>query len=359
MRPMAKDTTGAPQPDSPMLANALLGESQKLPKVAIIIPHFNYSIFVDSAIDSIISQTYTNIDFVVIDDQSDESHLNELKSILASRNLLDKLAINERNLGQTLSFFAGFDRLDADFYCLLDPDDALDSGFVEEMVSVHLNPYRFVAMVCCDQMLCASNRQLTGTYRSRKMETSHLDSGPEYHFTYFGWRDHQWPWTSVSSMMFRRDAIKLLRPHSKLPVSGCADSYLGQGCRFMGGTIFYQKPLVFRGVHEKNGYLGGAVVSSSQDTKKDGFADVTQKLSVHALHNIIRNGGTKIFNRKHFRDIIRREFSPGAFRELKRSEPIFDKIVSQRDRVTMAFRLAFRRKAVRIRQRHVHFEPAD
>jgi glycosyltransferase involved in cell wall biosynthesis len=296
------------------------------PKVGVVITHYNYSEWVEGAIDSVLSQDYPHYELIVVDDCSDYSHADSLKNILSRKANTVKFIQNNSNIGQTPSFFVGVNNIEAPFYCLLDPDDRYLPNFLSEMV--YLNPYIYVPMAACDQMFMSGSQQLTGLYRSRPMASDdeggsgnqiEVDAPVSYTIRYVGWKVHHWPWTATSGMMFRRDALRLLQPRHPLPTKGCADSFLAQGSRFLGGTIVYDKHLVFRGVHTKNDYLGGSVLSSKQDNKNDGFSGMTQKLAAHALVSIIDNGGLDVFPKKHFRKIITQEFSAPAAMKLNKA----------------------------------------
>ncbi len=64
-----------------------------------------------------------------------------------------------------------------------------------------------------------------------------------------------WFWSSTSSMMFRRAALKLIEPDIKIEYKRAADLFLGVGSHALGGTLYLSKPLVYRSLHEKNNYL--------------------------------------------------------------------------------------------------------
>ncbi|MEJ2117432.1 MAG: glycosyltransferase family 2 protein, partial [Alphaproteobacteria bacterium] len=122
------------------------------PKVGVIITHHNYSEFIEKAINSVLNQTYSNFECVVVDDCSNKQHQEKLRELMLRYSERIKFVFLEENVGQIPAFYAGVDRIKADFYCLLDPDDRYFEAFIEDMVAVHLNPYMHVSMVCCDQV---------------------------------------------------------------------------------------------------------------------------------------------------------------------------------------------------------------
>ncbi len=206
------------------------------PKVAVVITHYNYSHFVEAAIDSVLHQTYDNFEVIVIDDFSDHNHSTRLREILARKPGV-KAIWNTTNIGQILSFYRAVEVSQANFFCVLDPDDRYLPSFLEEMVSIHLNPYAFAGMACCDQLYMEHERQSTGVYIWQKSENAFRGVDVTAQVTHtmklYNWHDHTWPWSSTSAMMFRRSVVSLLHPHRNLDYKGEIDSYLASGARYL------------------------------------------------------------------------------------------------------------------------------
>ncbi|MGH1352093.1 MAG: glycosyltransferase family 2 protein [Methyloligellaceae bacterium] len=281
----------------------------KLPKVGIIITHYNYSDFVERAINSALAQTYSNFEIILVDDCSNEEHRQNILELSSIAEKKIQHIMLEKNVGQLLAFYAGVEKIDADFYCLLDPDDQYVPTFLEEMLAVHLNPYRYVSMVCSNQMFTADGRKITSTVvLNRSMTEFSPEAGFAYKARYCDWRDGRWPWSSTSSMMFRRDAVQVLKPVHKNDIKAFADAYLATGCRYMGGTIMYDKPLVQRGVHENNTFQQNYVIAHNVNPGRGNSKDLQYEMKALALLNIIENGGRELFGNKHLRKISCAEF---------------------------------------------------
>ena len=64
--------------------------------VSIIMPLYNGSLFISSTIESILNQTYTNFELLILDDLSSDNSIEIIKSFKDKRI---KLFTNKKNIG--------------------------------------------------------------------------------------------------------------------------------------------------------------------------------------------------------------------------------------------------------------------
>ena len=62
-------------------------------KISILMPSYNYASYIREAIESVIKQTYTNWELIIIDDASTDSSLGIIKEYLRKYPRI-KLVIN-------------------------------------------------------------------------------------------------------------------------------------------------------------------------------------------------------------------------------------------------------------------------
>lgn len=116
------------------------------PLVSIMIPNRNHAKFLDQCIESALSQTYPNIEVIVLDNCSDDDSVSVARKYVAQgvrvcRNL-------ENITGRSFDLLAKLS--EGKYIQLLCADDYLDSGFVEAAVRVmEENPS--VGFVHCDR----------------------------------------------------------------------------------------------------------------------------------------------------------------------------------------------------------------
>lgn len=100
------------------------------PKVSIVTPSFNQAQFLESTLVSIDSQTYRNVEHIVIDGGSTDGSVDILRRHAA------QLAywVSEPDDGQTDALIKGFSRATGDILCWLNSDDVLEPWTISEVV---------------------------------------------------------------------------------------------------------------------------------------------------------------------------------------------------------------------------------
>src|SRR5262249_15567431 len=92
------------------------GES---PLVSVVIPSYNYGHFVTEAVDSALTQTYPNVEVIVVDDGSKDDTPQRLQRYCGRINY-----IRQENRGLSAARIPGTAAAKGDFIALLDADDA-------------------------------------------------------------------------------------------------------------------------------------------------------------------------------------------------------------------------------------------
>ena len=88
------------------------------PKVSVIIPNYNYEKFIAATVESVLSQTYGNIEIIIIDDGSKDNSLEVLKQFG------DKIrVIEQKNAGVSVARNHGVSLSTGEYIAFLDADD--------------------------------------------------------------------------------------------------------------------------------------------------------------------------------------------------------------------------------------------
>lgn len=111
--------------------------------VSIITPSYNSSKYIGKTIKSILSQTYTNWELIVIDDCSTDNSVEQL-NIYADQDDRIKIISLEKNSGAAVARNTGIKYAQGRFIAFLDSDDTWDSNKLEKQIEFMLtNDYAF------------------------------------------------------------------------------------------------------------------------------------------------------------------------------------------------------------------------
>lgn len=100
--------------------------------VSIIITAYNVSKTIEKAVKSCLSQTYKNIEVVIVEDKSTDNTLEVCQKLLKSKRV--HLYANKNNVGAGMARRIGIEKAKGDFVMFLDGDDYLGETFVKSLV---------------------------------------------------------------------------------------------------------------------------------------------------------------------------------------------------------------------------------
>ncbi|WP_136482653.1 glycosyltransferase family 2 protein [Cognatitamlana onchidii] len=103
--------------------------------VSIITPLYNSEAYISETINSVLSQTYTNWELILIDDYSSDNTLGIVKSYTDKYNNI-KLLRNENNSGAAISRNKGITEASGKFIAFLDADDLWKPNKLEVQVAI-------------------------------------------------------------------------------------------------------------------------------------------------------------------------------------------------------------------------------
>ncbi|MBY0097112.1 bifunctional glycosyltransferase/CDP-glycerol:glycerophosphate glycerophosphotransferase [Mesobacillus maritimus] len=111
-------------------------------KVSIIMPYYNTSEFVRDSLSSVLSQTYRNLELVIINDGSNTEETEYLESLLVDDRIIYRK--NETNKGVAFARNSGLKFATGEMIYFLDSDDILVNDTIELLIkNIHEYPAIF------------------------------------------------------------------------------------------------------------------------------------------------------------------------------------------------------------------------
>lgn len=99
--------------------------------ISVIVPIYNTSKYLSKCIDSIINQTYKNLEIILVNDGSTDNSLD----ICNKYKLIDSriIIINKDNGGLSSAKNIGLDNHKGRYIAFIDSDDYVDNNFIGEL----------------------------------------------------------------------------------------------------------------------------------------------------------------------------------------------------------------------------------
>lgn len=144
---------------SPPMPEPEVGTQPKseLPLVSIVVATYNGMRYVAKQLDSLLAQTYPNIEIVITDDASSDGTPRLLQAY-AEKHASIRLLLNRENAGYVKNFETGMLAAQGDLIALSDQDDIWKPEKIERMVAVMGDE----EILYCDSELIGENDELIG-----------------------------------------------------------------------------------------------------------------------------------------------------------------------------------------------------
>lgn len=117
----------------------------KTSKISIIIPVYNTEQYLKQCLDSVVKQTYPNLEIICVDDGSTDSSREILEQF--ARNDARFLVLTQPNSGQGAARNYGIEASSGEYITFLDADDWVDERFCEKLI--HVIEEKAVDFVIC------------------------------------------------------------------------------------------------------------------------------------------------------------------------------------------------------------------
>ena len=250
------------------------------PLVTALINTYNYARFLPFAINSVLNQTYKNIEIIVVDDGSTD-HTQEVLQRYAGR----VMNIRTTNGGQAHAFNVGIPLARGELLMLLDADDAWLPNKVERMVEFAAERPNAAMLYHRFQNIDAGGREVgvpqpvaltDGDYRKKYMH-----SGGSW-------------WSPITSVLvFRPEHIRRALPIPSYAHREGADTVLTDFCAVTAEIASLPETLALRRLHGTNLYANGRDDRTyrSREIRESDVRRVEWRM--FSLHQIMTRIGTR------------------------------------------------------------------
>ena len=109
-----------------------------MPFFSVIIPNYNHALFLPQRIESVLNQTFTDFEIILLDDHSSDNS-REIIGEYRSNKKISHILFNEQNSNSLLlQWKKGIELAKGEWIWIAESDDLADPGFLEECInSIH------------------------------------------------------------------------------------------------------------------------------------------------------------------------------------------------------------------------------
>lgn len=236
-------------------------------KVSIIIPVYNVENYLMRCIDSILNQTYNNLEIILIDDGSTDSSGKICDDYLLLDNRV--VVIHKKNGGLSDARNKGISVSTGEFLMFIDSDDYIDSDMVESLIDASINFNKSIA--CCAKYI-------------------EKECGEYYIKNY----------SKEVECYSKEETIKMLLTNNKIDTSACDKLFkkeLFKNIKFPYGKVYEDLATIYQVVELTDGtvHIGnpkyhyiqrnGSIINSDFNSKHLQYVEVSKSLVEHYKKN--------------------------------------------------------------------------
>ncbi len=115
-------------------------------KISVIIPVYNTAEYMDDCMNSVISQTFKDIEIILVDDGSTDGISPQKCDDYAAKDSRVKV-IHKENGGLMSAWIAGVCEASSDYVSFIDSDDWVDTDMFEKLYSLTDSTYSRYEMI--------------------------------------------------------------------------------------------------------------------------------------------------------------------------------------------------------------------
>ena len=127
------------------------------PLVTVIIPIYNVEDYLDKCLESVVSQTYSNLEIVLINDGSTDGSNDIIKRWRKKDQRI--VAIYQKNQGLSAARNTGLNIAKGDWIAFVDSDDFVSENYIQEMIQAAVDN-------TADLVICQINKTIGNSISS-------------------------------------------------------------------------------------------------------------------------------------------------------------------------------------------------
>jgi glycosyltransferase involved in cell wall biosynthesis len=174
----------------------------------VIIPNYNHGRFLKRRIESVLNQTYSNFDVIILDDCSTDDSKNIIENYRGNAHI-STIVYNEVNSGNTFAQWKkGIELANGKYIWIAESDDFSDIQFLEKVIPV-ISTNERVGLVFSDTVIIDEKEKVLGKwsfghYQKNGKRNSVILKGREFCFNHLIYKNII---PNASAVVFKKDIL--------------------------------------------------------------------------------------------------------------------------------------------------------
>ena len=228
----------------------------KNPLVSVIVPNYNYAIYLPLRIDSILYQSFIDFELILLDDASSDNSVEILKRYQNIDKRISCVIVNECNSGTPFKQWQkGIELSRGKYIWIAESDDYADSSFLEKTVSLleeyPMAAYCFTGSYLVDDVGYILSREMdhwTKEQQNNSMKHK-MFSGVNYLAGNLYWTNYVY---NASGVLFRKSSFLKMVDNTWISRRYCGDWYFWSFMALQGDVIELYECLNYFRQHPKS-----------------------------------------------------------------------------------------------------------
>ena len=213
--------------------------------VTVVIPSYNHDKYILECINSVLNQTYENIELIIIDDGSIDK-TRELLSKLESQNKKNIKIIFKDNEGLINTLNGSYELINGKYVAFLASDDIWLPNKIEEQINI-ISRYSNVGFIFSDSFFLCRDQKTDVLYSSYKKKLNKIEPNEPIEIYKFLLRNN---FIATPTVLIRTSCLKQVGFFDK--ELGIEDYDMWLRLSKNNKTVYINKPLSYYRLHNKN-----------------------------------------------------------------------------------------------------------
>ncbi len=228
-------------------------------KISVILPNYNYARYLSQRIETILNQTFSDFELIIIDDASTDSSIEIIKKYAKKDNRI-KTVFNSKNSGNPFAQWKkGVDLAKGEYIWIAEADDYCENTLLEILYNKIEEYYADIAY--CESNIIDENGVVKGKWSDRQIANNSIFKN-DFEFEGHKFIEKYLIYANVipnaSAVLFRKNTYQKVGGVNE-NIKNCADWLLWLKTLYNGKVTYTAKPLNFFRRHDKS------VISSIKD----------------------------------------------------------------------------------------------